>query len=301
MSAIEVQRPPALSVLPDGYQTLFDRAADVLSADERVRALWVHGSLGRNEADASSDLDLILAVADEYFDDLWGTWSEWLADITPTVIARPLPWIPGILYALTPECLRIDLVVERVSALPTSGFGRRALVFDRDGLDAQVPPPPLPPGPDRAKVETAIEEPLRYLSLLPALLDREAYLLVQEGYVHIRRRLVELFQQADAPQTTVGMKHGRFQVTDEQYAVLEALPWPQATREELVAAHRVIGSRLLEVGPPIADLVGLPWPQALEDAVRSHLRRELGIELDSSTGAGQNWKPVAVRSPDDQR
>ena len=90
-------------------------------------------------------------------------------------------------------------------------------------------PRPVPPGPDRAKVETAIEEPLRYLALLPAVLDREAYLLSQEGYSHIRRRLVELFQEANAPQTKVGMKHGRFQITDEQYTLLESLPWPRAT------------------------------------------------------------------------
>ncbi|MEQ1787857.1 MAG: nucleotidyltransferase domain-containing protein [Acidimicrobiales bacterium] len=301
MPAPEVHRPPALAVLPDGYQHLFDRAVEALGADDSVRALWVHGSVGRDEADGSSDLDLILAVADDAFDGFWASWPEWLARITPTVIARPLPWIPGILYALTPDCLRLDVVVERTSALPTSGFGRRALVFDRDGLEALVPPPPVQPGPDRDKVETAIEEPLRYLSMLPALLDREAYLLVQEGYGHIRRRLVELFQQANAPQTAVGVKHGRFQVTEEQYAVLEALPWPQANRDELVEANRVIGSCLLEIAPPIAALVDLPWPQALEDAVRAHLRRELGIELDGSTGPVSNWKPGDHQPPGQQR
>lgn len=281
MPGIEISRPAALAVLPAGYQALFDAAVEVFVADARVRAVWVHGSVGRDEADASSDLDLIVAVGDDAFDDLWNGWPDWLAAITPTVIARPLPWIPGILYALTPDCLRLDVVLERTSNLPTSGFGQRAVVFDRDGLDAQVPAPPVAAGPDRTKVETAIEEPLRYLALLPALLDRQAYLLVQEGYGHIRRRLLELFQEANAPQQAAGVKHGRFQVTDEQYAVLEALPWPQATRDELVAAHRVIGSRLFEIAPPIAELVGLPWPQALEHAVRVHLRRELNIELDA--------------------
>lgn len=277
----EIHRPSELSVLPPGYQDLFDSAVGVLVDDERVRALWVHGSVGRDAADASSDLDLILAVADDAFDDLWSQWPDWLARITPTVIARPLPWGPGILYTLTPDCLRLDIVIERAGAVPTSGFGRRVLVFDRDGLDATVPLPPVAPGPNRTKVETAIEEPLRYLSMLPALLDREAFLLVQEGYVHIRRRLVELFQEANAPLPAAGVKHGRFQITDEQYAIIEALPWPQATRDELVRASRVIGSRLLEIAPPIAALVGLPWPQALEDAVRTHLRVELDIELDA--------------------
>ena len=281
MPDVPILRPAALAVLPAGYQSLFDAAVAVLAADERVRALWVHGSVGRDEADASSDLDLLLAVADDAFDELWSTWPALLGQITPTVLARAIPWLSGIVYALTPGCERLDLVMEKASAVPASGFGRRAVVFDRDGLDALVPPLPTPAGPDRAKVEIAIEEPLRYLSLLPAMLDREALLLVQEGYGHIRRRLVELYLEANAPQSTVGMKHGRFQLTNEQYAVLEALPWPAANRADLISAHQVIGARLLQIGKPIAEHVGHPWPQPLEDAVRAHLRQALGIELDA--------------------
>ncbi len=282
MPDLEVRRPAAMDVLPRGYHALFDAAVAVLGADERVRALWVHGSVGRGEADASSDLDLIAAVADESFDELWADWPTWLGAITPTVLARAIPWAPGILYSLTPECLRLDVVAERVSAVATSGFGRRALVFDRDGLDDLVPTAPTRPGPDRAKIETAIEEPLRYLSMLPEMLDREALLLSQEGYGHIRRRIVELFQEANAPLPAAGVKHGRFQLTDEQYALVESLPWPQATRDELIAAHRAIGTMLLEVAPPIARSVELPWPHALEDAVRAHLRRSLGVDLDAT-------------------
>jgi hypothetical protein len=279
MADLQVHHPEGLAPMPDGYRDLLDRAVSVLSHDERVRALWVHGSVGRGDADASSDLDLLLAVADDSFDELWATWPQWLAAITPTVLARALPFIPGIFYSLTPDCLRLDVVLEPVSAVPATGFRSRALVFDRDGLAALVPEAVASPGPDPAKVEIAIEEPLRYLSLLPAMLDRGALLLVQEGYTHIRRRIVELYLEANAPQPTVGRKHGRMQLTDEQYAVLEALPWPQATRDELIAAHAVIGSRLVEVGRTVAAQVGVSWPQPLEDAVRAHLRRELEIEL----------------------
>ena len=279
MPDLPISRPEGLAVLPASYQVLFDHAVDVLGADERIRALWVHGSVGRGDADASSDLDLLVAVADDAFDDLWAAWPELLAAITPTVLARALPWAPGIVYSVTPGCERLDLVLERASAVPASGFGRRALVFDRDGLDAQVPPPPAPPGPDARKVETAIEEPLRYLAMLPAMLDRGALLLAQEGYVHIRRRLVELCNEANAPQVPTGVKHGQMGLTDAQYATLAALPWPTADRAALIDAHQAIGRALLEIGRPVAARVGRPWPQPLEDEVRAHLQRELGIDL----------------------
>ena len=197
------------------------------------------------------------------------------------MLARAIPWIPGIVYALTPTCERLDLVMERVSAVPTSGFGRRALVFDRDGLDGQVPAPPTPPGPDRAKVETAIEEPLRYLALLPALLDRGAFLLIQEGYGHIRRRLVELYLEANAP--AAGGRPEARPLPAHRRAVRRAGGAAVAGGRPGGADRRPPGHR--QPSPPdrpsrSPTQVGQPWPQPLEDAVRAHLRRELGIDLD---------------------
>ncbi len=279
MAELQVHRPEALSVLPAAYGPLLDRAVAVLAADDRVRALWVSGSLARVDADASSDLDLLVAVADDAFDEFAGSWREWLAAITPTVLAREIPNLAGSFYSLTPTCERLDVVAERAGDLPRTGFRCRAIVFDRDGLDALVPEEPPPAGPDPAKVLTAIEEPLRYLALLPAVLARGELLLAQEGYAHLRRRISELFLEANAPLPTTGVKHWRDKLSDEQYAVLEALPWPQADRDELIAAYRSIAGVLLAHGRPVADAVGVPWPQPLEDAVRVHLLRELDLAL----------------------
>jgi Intracellular multiplication and human macrophage-killing len=279
MSSPDLRVPPTLSVLPAGYTALFERAARRLAEDERVRALWVSGSLARRDADAHSDLDLLAAVADADFDAFAGSWRSWLADITPTVLARPIPFLPGSFYSLTPACERLDVVLERVSRVPSSFFRSREVVFDRDGLDAQVPAPAPPAGPDRAKVETAIEEPLRYLALFPAVLGRGELLLAQEGYGHMRRRISELFLEMNAPLPTTGVKHWRDKLTDEQYAVLESLPWPAATREALIDANIAVARALVAHGKPIAEKVGLPWPAELEAAVRAHLRRELGVEF----------------------
>ncbi len=271
------RRPPALTRLPTGYTALFDRAAERLHADPRVRALWVSGSLARGDADASSDLDLLLAVADAEFDAFAQSWKSWLAEITDTVLARPIPFLPGSFYSLTPACERLDVVLERASHVPRSFFRARCLVFDRDGLDAQVPAPLPPARPDLAKVETAIEEPLRYLAMFPAVLARGELLLSQEGYGHMRRRLSELFLEANAPLPTTGVKHWRDKLDAAQYAVLEALPWPEATREALIAANVAIARALVLHGRPIAQKLGVAWPERLEAAVREHLQRELGV------------------------
>src|SRR5262245_14057133 len=248
---IEPGAEAAVKVLSPGYRALFERAAHCLADEPAVRALWLSGSLARRDADAHSDLDLLIAVADADFDAFAGSWKETLAAITPTVLARPLPFLPGSFYSLTPTCERLDVVVERVSRLPQTFFRVRELVFDRDGLDAQIPAPPPPAGPDRAKVETAIEEPLRYLALMPAVLGRGELLLGQEGYGHMRRRLSELFLELNAPLPTTGVKHWRDKLTAEQYAVLEALPWPVATREALIDANQSFARALFEHGRPI--------------------------------------------------
>jgi hypothetical protein len=274
-----VNRPAALERLPPGYGALFDRACAVLGADTRVRALWVSGSLARSDADQSSDLDLIATVRDADFGAVASSWRDWLAKITPTVLARQIPFLEGSFYSLTPGCERFDLVLERVSHLPRTPFHARAAVFDRDGLNAQRPTPPAPPGPNTAKIEIAIEEPLRYLSMMPAMLRRGDLLLMQEAWGHLRRRISELFLEANAPLPTTGVKHWMDKMTAEQYAVLESLAWPTATRESLIAAHLAVWRALAQHGHPIAEKMGVRWPVELENAVRAHLLRELGIEL----------------------
>jgi hypothetical protein len=90
-----IRRPEALDVLPAVYGPLFDRTMAVLGADERVRAIWLAGALGRGAADAASDLDFAIAVRDEDFDTFAAGWREWLADVSPTLVARELPGRPG--------------------------------------------------------------------------------------------------------------------------------------------------------------------------------------------------------------
>ncbi|HEV8064158.1 MAG TPA: nucleotidyltransferase domain-containing protein [Acidimicrobiales bacterium] len=139
--------------LPPGYDGLLDSAVSVLSADERVRAMWVHGSVARGDADDVSDLDVILAVGDADLAAFAAGWRERLAAITPTVMARPTFGSSGSWLSITPEALRFDLWVEAASRVGRSPATGRRLVFDRDGLDDVVPPTPEPVPPSEAKLD----------------------------------------------------------------------------------------------------------------------------------------------------
>ena len=129
----------AVEVLPHRYLRLFDRARARFESDERFRALWLAGSLARGTADAASDLDLILTVADDHHQELARSWRDWLGDITPTVLAEELPFAPGSFYCVTPDYERLDIVLEPVSVTATTHFPRRVPVFDHDDLARRLP------------------------------------------------------------------------------------------------------------------------------------------------------------------
>ncbi|HMK11158.1 MAG TPA: nucleotidyltransferase domain-containing protein [Acidimicrobiales bacterium] len=266
-----VTRPDVLAVLEPGYDVLFDRAVVVFEADERVRALWLSGSLGRGDADAMSDLDLIVAVDDAALAEFADSWREWLASITPTLIARALPFLPGSLYAVTSERLRLDVVVEPASRVASSPFRHRALVFDRDGLDTVVPPPDKhSPSPER--VAGIIEEFFRDTGMFPVVLEREDWLLGLEGIHLVRGLLYQLFVEMNAPLPPMGLKQWSAKLTPTQRAELEALPTGGANRESIVAAHDAVVAAFERNARLACGSLDIPWPAALADATHRYLR-----------------------------
>ncbi len=123
----------ALRPLPAGYHRLAGKVVAAAERDERIRALWLSGSLGRGVADAGSDLDVVVALEPAAFDDFAATWRDWLAGITPTLLARDLPRLPGSFYSVTADCLRLDVVAERAGTASADALALRLLILDKDG------------------------------------------------------------------------------------------------------------------------------------------------------------------------
>lgn len=261
-------RPEALGALPPQYEPLFDRAVAVFSADERVRAMWLHGSLASGHADAASDLDVSVTVADESFDGFAASWREWLARITPTLTARPLR--PGSFYAMTPTCERLDVISEPVSKLASTVHRRRIVVFDRDGLGARIPAPTDPP-PDPDTITYLVEETLRQATNFTAVHLRDDWLMGVFSVQLVHQALYQLFAESNKPMPATGPKHWSVKLTPAQRRVLSGLPAAAPTRESVLAAREAEFAVFFRDVPPIAQRAGVPWPEELEQAVRSFL------------------------------
>jgi hypothetical protein len=266
-----IGRPAALAALPDSYGPLFDRAAAVFEADERVRAMWLHGALARGRADAASDMDISVAIADDGFDTFGASWRDWLAAITPTLTARPIA--AGSFYALTPSCERFDVIVEAVGKLPATTLTRRLVVFDRDGLDKLIPPPNDPP-PDPAVITYLIEETLRQAANFPTVLVRDDWLLGVVAVQQVQMFLYQLFAESNKPAPPTGPKQWSFKLTTSQRQVLSGLPVAAPSPDSVLAAREAAFAAFFREAPPIAVRNGVPWPSRLELAVRDYLREQ---------------------------
>jgi len=269
-------RPAGFDVYPPGYGPLYDRAVEVFLADDRVRGMWLHGALARGAADAASDLDIDVAVTDDAFDEFAASWQDWLADITPTVSAVPLA--PGSFYALTPTCERIDVISEKVSAIPTTALSRRITVFDRDGLTAQLPPPVVDPQPNPKTIGHLIGETLRQAANFETVTVRGDWLLGVLAVQSVHMHLYQLFAEANKPQPPTGPKQWSSKLSSHHRRVLEALPVPQPNRESVMAARAAAFEVFFSEAPAIAEAAEVPWPVELSSAVTGYLDR-IGLPI----------------------
>lgn len=276
--------PAALDPLPDGYAELYRRLYEVVESDERIRAMWLSGSLARGDADAGSDLDVLLAVRDDDFDAFAGAWRDWLATVTPTLIARALPFAAGAFYVTTADCLRLDVVTERVSGLAGTPHRHRLAVLDRDGLDAAVPAPETGRGPDTEQMARLVEEFFRQQAIFPAMVARGDWLCVCVGVQQAQQMLYDLFVQANQPLPPMGIKRWSAKLTPEQRAVLESLPAPTANKPaSAITAMRATALAWRFVGRQTLVAAGVPWPEELERAVGAYIDRAVPSFLDAAS------------------
>lgn len=262
----------AMAPLPEGYLRLTERIARWAGADDRVRGCWISGSIGRGEADAGSDLDIVLAVADDEVAEFRSGWRGWLAAWTPTIIADEVPGAAGIFFSVTPACERLDVVVESVTELSTTPHRARLRLLDKDDLGALVPVSPPGAGPDVQRLAAIVAEFHRQQALFPdAVVAREDWLLGVVGVGQAQILLYQLFVETNQPLPAMGVKQWSRRLTPEQRTVLAALPGPSADRSSVLIAMAAARSAMCTAGRAAAENAGLAWPVQVADAVAAHI------------------------------
>jgi hypothetical protein len=197
-----LEEHPSGCKLPPGYGRLLDRFVEVVGGDRRVRAAWVHGSVARGDADEVSDLDMIIAVADDDIPAFATGWRDRLDEVTPTVMARPSYGASGSWLAITPSCQRFDLWVEPASSVASSPVHYRRVLFDHDNLSARVPAPPTPPPPNPDKF---VDLARRFRAAASVGRAADELLMLQVMWV-LRWILYEAYVESNRPLPQAGLK-----------------------------------------------------------------------------------------------
>ena len=95
---------------------IINRAVEIFSADPRILAGWLEGSLADGSADPYSDIDLHLCVVDEAWDQVWSARRELVGQVAPILASLDVPMITE-LACLVEGPAKLDVIFEKHAAL----------------------------------------------------------------------------------------------------------------------------------------------------------------------------------------
>lgn len=120
-------------------ERLIGRLRDVATADDRIAACWLQGSLADGSADALSDVDAYIAAADGDFDAVFGE-RRAIVERLGRVLFLADGIIPGLnaVNVVLAGPAKLDLVFERLSRSPDVQRPAFVLFVDKVGLGPQL-------------------------------------------------------------------------------------------------------------------------------------------------------------------
>ncbi len=272
------------------HEQIIARAKEVLPADPRIAAAWLEGSFVSGTADAWSDVDLHVAVAEDHFAEVVADGPDIIGQLAPVLSSLTFPLGPVRLVAATVEGpVRVDLYVEPVDAVASIARLRPPEVFHGD--------------PGAFNVTDVLVDPAATLAGLvrgyffgfptPARLAGRGELgslILNAVQIVFQFVVPAMLAQSRPGQVFRHVLHSESHLTDDQRRrvreLVEAVgsasagigagepDWPA-----LRAAHeQVIGALLAELRAA-CEHHGVAWPEDSETAARAYLGEELGLQL----------------------
>ena len=258
-----------------GRDELLARIVQILSADARCVAAWLTGSFGRGEADAVSDLDLSVVIADEYSAALCARSQQVNAGTTPERYelfskfdrpvlihenhhnAPPGGTFTAVLY--TPAVVMVDWTLIPLAQAQRPPLSR--LLFDRVGIP--VGSDPTPEGPERRAA--AIADRTAFFWMMAAITAK--YIIRGDG-VFVTCWLEELYKMVEEVERLLAGAAWRYRRGSR--SVLEP------TRADQAKALLQLCRRMANLAPQATVLCGHPMPDGLP-AVQTLLNLTVGM------------------------
>ena len=259
---------------------LIGRIARVLENLPGLGGAFLGGSHGRDEADAYSDVDVYVVVADaEDIPDVLPRLEQAVDEIAPILYAKVLPNARTI-NCITMDWLRFDLTVVSGIELAFVAGGAAKPLFDRLGLaDALSATPPRTPEPAADALVEIVNEFIRVLGLSMVVKGREDLVVAQTGTNLLRDMLIRTMAMENAPQPRRGVLALQRDLTPDQLAVLLDLPPLDATWPSIFARTSAIAEQFFPRARTLAEKLDAPWPETFERVTRKLLKDRIGLHV----------------------
>jgi predicted nucleotidyltransferase len=258
-----------------------EQISTALSHQQSVRALWLGGSLARDEADRFSDIDLVALIAEASVGEAVSNIETLLAAQFNLVLVRNRgDDHHRLLNFVTDDWKRFDLNVFSSDGIRQSNLSGLRTLFDKDGLDLPVghgEPPTVEV--TAGQVDFVVSEFIRVLGLLPVVLHRADLVGGVSGSGLLREHLVTLLQCEHPERTRTGALNETKSLSAAAKTALLGLPALSAEESSIVNFNRSCWEIFIQFGPRISQQCHAEWPDQLIDAVRSRLARDLSMEL----------------------
>lgn len=259
---------------------LIDRIAEALEPLPGLGSAFLGGSHGRDEADAYSDVDIYVVVADaDDIPDLLPRLEQSVDQVSPILFKKVLPNARTI-NCITTDWLRFDLTVVSGIELAFVAGGAAKPLFDRLGLaEALSVTPVTAPAPTADAILDVVNEFIRVLGLSMVVKGRGDLVVAQTGTNLLRDMLIRVMAMENAPQPRRGVLALRRDLTPDQVAVLLELPPLDATWPSIFARTKAIAAQFFPRARTLAEELDAPWPETFEQVTRKLLRDRIGLNV----------------------
>lgn len=249
-----------------------------LRRDERVKAAWLTGSLGRGgDADRHSDIDLHVWLEPSDAPAFRQGLEAWLKAVRPMLLCHELfggSMVVSLLQGKDVQVVALDVFIETGGEVEVTQ-GKARVLFDREGKLKQVPPAP----PDTASLQHNLDVEVRYFwrlfAMLPSI-ERGEFIPAVMRLSQEVAQVVNVCSLGRGRPRDVGEKRANELLEPAERTELEnVLVLPEVTPASLVRAHLELAKIMQRRGRLAARRLNAPYPEDLERAVLGYVQHEL--------------------------